>query len=295
MSDHYTRITNGGSPLPRTAPVVGLLFGSCDETAIVIRDADDIPTDKSETASTQVSLHQAVFPLLRVVGWYRVAAASDSDKEPVTAHDLQLTQQLSKQYCDASDASDANTNTNTFIFALLQVQTSNSNTDELPLTLYKFDNTNATVLQAVKDSKLQTADAERIAVERVMREQPQTSDPRTAANADLQTSVAAIQDRLLMIAKYLQHVQEASSNECASAADLALVRRCQSLLLRPMAPAPVLPTKSNGIQQLALLTTTLDAVQEYADHFRVIHEAAGNASSSSSMSTRMSSREARLY
>ena len=270
MSDQFTRITCGGSALPKDAPVVGLLFGrrqyltfaeattttpkaatakqsskknnhktSRDDddddddvtkkktttatsaaagclfwTQIV--DADDIPTDRSETAKIQVSLHKAVFPQHEVVGWYRVG----SENEP-TSEDLVLTQELKSHYLLSSTETTSTTTTTTttttnqpFFFALLQVRpssvqdsaapvagatnkgnksSSNNNTmkddnnnndddedddDELPLNLYEVQQD---VLVGVEDWSLETSEAERIAVERVVREKPQQDLMKTTS------------------------------------------------------------------------------------------------------------------
>ena len=87
MSDQFTRISCGGSPLEKDAPVVGLLFGNKDNGVLQIQDADDIPTDTLDTTTLQVGLHRAVFPQHSVVGWYRVAL----DDEQPSPSDLQTT------------------------------------------------------------------------------------------------------------------------------------------------------------------------------------------------------------
>lgn len=113
MSDQNARVTCDGSPLPSNDPVVGPLLGWYGTTTpmaaaaagtststtgwLRITDANDIPINCSDTAATQVSLHQAVFPQQKVVGWYRVAtstitmdsselAAAVSNDEPLFLH-----------------------------------------------------------------------------------------------------------------------------------------------------------------------------------------------------------------
>lgn len=159
MSDQYTRITCGGTPLSTTTPVVGLLFGTyhhelCDipntgsnpssnkkdnTTTLMIQvnvmDADEIPVTQSETeivtATTQISLHQAVFDKHVVVGWYRVSTTSSSsnkqddvDDDGPTYDDLRITKELKEHYQnnDATTTNDMKNNNNPFIFALLQVE-----------------------------------------------------------------------------------------------------------------------------------------------------------------------------
>ena len=289
MSDQFTRITCGGSALPRDAPVVGLLFGRCllpasatttttmttgsssssskkkknhptttnstntslsasSNTIVQIIDADDIPTDRSETAKLQISLHQAVFPQHEVVGWYRVQQGSsggsgsgsgsgsgngttNNEAEP-TLEDWQLTQELKTHYYtntegDASsavvDMNAATCSENPFFFALLQVRpptkpedsglvgttkSNNNNTmkdddddnnnnnnkndedndDELPLTLYEVQKD---VLVGIEDWSLETSEAERIAVERVVREKPQPNLWKTMTKTTMMTTTIA--------------------------------------------------------------------------------------------------------
>jgi COP9 signalosome complex subunit 6 len=142
MADQYTRISTGGSPLDKNAPVVGLLFGLVDEDSgvgvttttsipsttaassstgvsmldsslphqqvIQIRDADDIPVDISDVSKLQVDLHTAVFPKHKVVGWYR--ATIEHDEEP-SSDDLAVMKTLKAHYAPSSP----------FCFCLLQV------------------------------------------------------------------------------------------------------------------------------------------------------------------------------
>ena len=102
ISDHQTRITTGGgktSPLSspsistnassvthktsqsNSIPIIGLLFGYKNGVSITIVDAEEVeyPDDQSDdddekhqTIQTKIELHQKVFPMHQVVGWYRV-------------------------------------------------------------------------------------------------------------------------------------------------------------------------------------------------------------------------------
>lgn len=120
MSDHFTRVTTGGSPMPKQAPVVGLLFGHTNDATrekdttssntggidassssyfaagetkhhslLSIVDAEDIPLAEPVPA---VDLHQAVFPKNVVVGCYRVTLA---ESQP-TAADIRQVQALAR-------------------------------------------------------------------------------------------------------------------------------------------------------------------------------------------------------
>ena len=91
ISDHYTRVSTGGSVLPRTAATVGLLFGQTESrssshskaisTTIVIIDAEEVETSADPSTltdvqmthiKTKIELHQKVFPQHEVVGWYKI-------------------------------------------------------------------------------------------------------------------------------------------------------------------------------------------------------------------------------
>jgi len=160
MSDQYTRVTCGGTPLPKRAPVVGLLFGkelaadlgssttaaaktktassAVHRLRLQVTDAEDIPVDSSDAAAMQVSLHRAVFPQHAVVGWYRVASSSsspertnaaasaDAQAQP-TAEDLVTTQKLQLHYrassgdnTESGTPSSSSSSSLPFLFALLQ-------------------------------------------------------------------------------------------------------------------------------------------------------------------------------
>jgi hypothetical protein len=305
------------------------------ENELRILDADDIPTDLSENATIVVNLHQAVFPMHSVLGWYRVSATDDG---PV-ANDLLLTRQLQQHYknhghekdagaeavTSATDTAGEDTDT-PFVFALLQVPppstaaagsgktaADSDKDEELPLTLYQLfdpaspsgsaaatsaENTNA-VLIGLDHWNLATSEPERIAVERVVREQPQESGGDAAGpqnsmyvskTSSLQYSLQAIQERLAVLAHFLEET-------AAGRVPLnhSLLRDVQGLMcqLGPIAAAkntaqvhsaPTADTaststdsldldseSSNILQQLAILGKTVDAVTGYTEKFRIVH------------------------
>lgn len=274
MSDQFTRITSGGSPLPSDAPVVGLLFGSLDDSQVLqIRDADDIPTEISDATKTQVDLHRAVFPQHTVVGWYRV---SDSDDEP-TSSDLQLTKQLKEHYAASSP----------FCFCLLQfdveesqsvLTTSSTIQEELPINLYELHSVNGNwVLLGLSNWQLETSEPERIAVERVMKEQPPEAtktDPYTSRMKSLQHSFLSMKDRIQILVDFLDQTQQGTIPFNPS-----LLRQVQSLLysLGPLsscasAAAPTVQSDALLLSHLAMIAKAVSAVQSYTGKFRVVHE-----------------------
>ena len=327
MSDQYTRISLGGSALATTAPVVGLLFGKLQEKDdaknlyyhLQVKDADDIPTDDSETAKTQVSLHQAVYPDLAVVGWYRVVSSTD-DSEP-TVQDLQLTQQLQQLYqvphfvycvLEAA-ANDLDKKQKAKTKDAFGVSSDADDDDDLPFNLYQLSEN---VLKACEHWNLDTAAAERIAVERVMREKPQqqqsqqtsTSTLRPTENrfehhaSELAHSLRAIQERVAVLEGFLLKVQQQQQEGWQTPPPFSLLRKVQSVLLQ-MGPL-ARPSGTNGsqsadssaattaltlpcsLEHLAALCHTVDACQLYVDKFRVVQEATAAVATQRSSSSK---------
>jgi hypothetical protein len=290
MSDQYTRISCGGSPLDKDAPVVGLLFGAKDDHNVVqIRDADDIPTEISEASTLQVDLHRAVFPQHSVVGWYRV---SQSDEEP-TPSDLHITQQLKENYAPASP----------FCFCLLQVEdttttaASNNGNDkkvpatddtngttssstlnqELPINLYELhDVETMTILLGLSNWHLETSDPERIAVERVMKssndDSSNGSNNYVTHTQSVQHSLTSMKERIQLLIRFLEDTQQGTIPP-----NFSLLRQVQGLMysLGPLGTAAGTTSDQEDaelLSHLAAVAKTVSAVQSYTDKFRVMHE-----------------------
>ena len=275
MSDQYTRVTCGGSPLDKNDPVVGLLFGEVLDGILQIKDADDIPTDRSEGSTLQVALHRAVFPQHSVVGWYRVS--KDDEEDEPTSQDLQVTQELLQHYADP------------MIFCLLQVQNNNNNNhsfkettkgpnntlQELPISLYEL-HSNGAVFLGLQHWQLETSEPERIAVERVMREEPlqqtQKSSFLTKVQS-MQNSLSNMKERIQILMEYLQNVQTGTlpSNPTLSRDVQGIVD-----MLGPLsALTHEVPTDQESailLSHLAAIAKTTSTVQAYTDKFRLMHE-----------------------
>ncbi|KAL9187082.1 hypothetical protein ACHAXT_010802 [Thalassiosira profunda] len=125
ISDHHTRVVAGGSALPPSAPVVGLLFGYCAAgsgaghwTSIPWRDVSIVDAEEMEYPAPgegdgserqaavlqKIELHQTVFPHHKVVGWYRVqkgdGAATGADGAAPSEEDLRMNQTEMQRYCN---------------------------------------------------------------------------------------------------------------------------------------------------------------------------------------------------
>jgi len=322
MSDQYTRVSSGGSPLDKTAPVVGLLFGLSDdpnpettaasttsETAkegsfVQVLDADDIPVEVSDASKVQVDLHKAVFPKHKVVGWYRVVSPAENEDIEPTPEDLSITQVLKKHY--TSSESDF------FCFCLLKVQqprtdpetvgddemkTEDSAADtlnkELPINLYELHDLNesTTVLLGLSDWQLETSPAERLSVERVMKERPSNdfgSDGGASTNASsnpyvleakaMQHSLVSMKDRVRVLATYLEEVKDGKRE-----LDPALLRKIQQLVCS-LGPLSSLAASTNQgeeedvqlLAHLAIVARTVNTIQSYTEKFRVMNESRTN-------------------
>jgi len=331
MSDQYTRITSGGSPLDKTAPVVGLLFGSSsvrkcansspqsattpnpdtkEKEFVEVFDADDIPVEVSDASIEQVNLHKAVFPMHKVVGWYRVVAPAENEDIEPTPEDLSITKKLKQHY--ASLESDF------FCFCLLKVQAkqaqpteqgsgddemktedSTDATDtlskELPINLYKLHNLNeqVTVMLGLSNWQLETSPAERLSVERVMKERPSDefgmdgngdSGANTSCNPYLieakamQHSLASMKDRIQVLVSYLRDVQEGKREM-----DNGLMRMIQQIVHSFGPLSSLAGATSEGEEEdvellahLAIVARTVNTIQSYTEKFRVMNESRNN-------------------
>jgi len=298
MSDQYTRITSGGSPLPDNSPVVGLLFGTTpndeeEEEKWQVLDADDIATEVSESTQQQISLHQAVFPQHSVVGWYRVTS---SDTEPV-AEDLQTTQKLQQHFSTLSSTTMTNTTNKPFVFCFCQVKntttagydhendddaiiqdsndTSNDNNDSmipenddsLPITLYQVADD---VLLAIDDWKLETSETEKIAVETVLREKPRQESGFLSAVNSMESAVQKMKDRLTILIQFLEDTDHGKLPY-----QPRLMRQVQSVVCH-MALLTANEAPPNGVEDwllhMAVAAKTVKAVQGYTEKVKLVQE-----------------------
>lgn len=260
MSDQYTRISCGGSPLSKDDPVVGLLFGTARDGTVKIIDADDIPTEVSDATKQQIALHQAVFPQHAVVGWYRVSV----DNQP-TANDVQLTQTLKQHFAPEGR----------FVFSLLQVK---ADSEALPLSLYELDTTGTSpVLIGTENWELEASEAERIGVERVVREQTRSNqensqDTYSAYGSQVTTiqhSLDSMNERLALLIAYLENTEKGEIPP-----NPTLLRQVKALVcqLGPLMAKPSTDENPMLLSHMAVVAKTVRAVQSYTDKFRSIYE-----------------------
>lgn len=249
MSDQFTRITTGGSPLPKDAPVVGLLFGLLDDDGLLqVLDAEEIPTDLSETTKSQISLHQAVFPQHIVVGWYRVSTESTPN-----SNDLEIAKRLTEHFGSH--------------FLLCFTQT-NGDVDSLPMTLYSVEND---VLVALDDWKLETSEAEKIAVETVVRQQPESSSGYVTHLSSVEQALQKLKDRLDVLVHFLQDTHDGKIPF-----DPSLMRHVSGVVMQ-LGPLIASNPEPKGMEEawlphLAVAAKAVQTVQGYTEKVRLLQE-----------------------
>jgi len=287
MSDQYTRITCGGSPLPKDAPVVGLLFGSSsDDDSLAVLDADDVPLHAApqDKIQLQVGLHQAVFPTHQVIGWYRVSP----DPTP-TMQDLETSIQLAKLYPSAllfcatqvgSESEKPKAN------AKLPAKPSQkdgkipcgTSTSSPLMVLYQLED-NVLVAMDEKAWALETSEAEQIAVERVVRQQQRnhSSSSYVSHVETVQESLSQMQQRIQILILYLQQTKEGKIQP----PNHTLLRQVNELVcqLGPILAASentTPPPTSNLLLQLAVVAKTVQTIHGYAEKHSKVDESKAN-------------------
>mmetsp|Transcript_7322 Transcript_7322/g.12763 ORF Transcript_7322/g.12763 Transcript_7322/m.12763 type:complete len:263 (+) Transcript_7322:70-858(+) len=251
MSDNFTRVTTGGSPFGKDAPVVGMLFGEEEEGSLKIIDAEDIPPDSSALMKQQVELHQAVFDQHAVLGWYRV---TKDDVQP-TSDDVATTQALSKVYGEK------------IIFCFMQVT---SDKESLPISLFELE---SDVLVGIESWKVETSEAEKIAVEKVVRELPQSKDRSAYVInvSSMQDAMGRLKERLQIM---IQFLEDTAAKKIPFQPDI--MRQVQQVLCQMGPLLTSTPTKAphsdEWMSHMAVTAKTLQVVQGYTEKFRLVQE-----------------------
>jgi len=246
--------------LSSDAPVVGLLFGH----DYVVEDAVDIAWDdrNSGSTSTKINLHKAVFPMQRVLGWYRVGDAPNEE-------DLKYTKQLQEQQkCSIA-------------FCLMQASGTSWMEDELPVTIYELQSSDS-VLVALS-LELGSTEPERIAIERVLSQKAPTDNELDTSLKNLQDTLKALEERINILVDFLQrtHSGEIPLNR-------TLLQQVQELVQQ----LPILSAKSNFDEEfakeqedvvlmsyVATIAKTACAVKSYTEKFLLIYDNLANRES----------------
>jgi len=239
ITDHFTRVSMGGTPMPTNAPAVGLLFGHCHQgqtSTVSIMDSLDIEYSLSLNDEAQISgnenntqqeytfgglskeqkdrhknsivdkikLHQKVFPMRKLVGWYRVFSSSDTkelgepsqtDLQIQTSFFSKLIQRLSPDLSsplfllmNLSGAIDQTQQQKDAIEEDLQEAELPINIFESVIDTENYDSSTSSSPSVVfvnVDFELDTFEPERIAVEKVLKSQPNAATHTSGTNYTL--------------------------------------------------------------------------------------------------------------
>lgn len=208
ISDHYTRVSTGGSVLPPTSACIGLLFGQTESNALsnvhntlTIIDAEEVETSSDHSLTplqmsnikTKIELHQKVFPQHQVVGWYKITQHEQQQSNNGNGEDVDILPNPQDVKIHNGWIREFNPQP---IFLLMNssakkvYKSKSGNTEgedameklerdeELPLALYEIMSTSTTCSGGGgsafinMDFELETFGPERIAVETVFRTKP---------------------------------------------------------------------------------------------------------------------------
>ena len=150
---------------------------------------------------------------------------------------------------------------------------------ELPINLYDLHAVEgSSVLLGISNWQLETSEPERVAVERVMKEQPIAVDGNPSQSAyvsqakSVQHSLGSMKERVLFLISFLEETQQGKIPPNHS-----LLRQVQ-MLVYSLGPLGTAASSSDGgsdadvLTHLAAVAKTVQAVQNYTDKFRLMHE-----------------------
>jgi hypothetical protein len=187
----------------------------------------DVPESAFDTV---VALQMAVYPHQQVVGWYRVGTSSQN----ITGEDLKTSRQLQARFPEARYLVTLDGKSNVAVFEL-------------------EDGSSVSSVLINTEFSLDTTTAERIAVERLLRE-----DKGPAKIAQMDNSIDVLVDRIDTLLTYL-----ASGEKC----DPSNLRRIQSVICN----ARLLRATKDpvaDIEGLAVLADTVALAKAYTETSR---------------------------
>jgi COP9 signalosome complex subunit 6 len=159
--DHYTRVSTGGSKLPTSAPVFGLLFGvRTSEAGVSICDSVDINYTYTEDSvsilpgevDSKSKLWTAVFTTYKLIGWYSFGNEINAMHNQVHEHISGFTQDP--------------------IFMLIN-QEIVEESGVLPLKVYKINSQTPSQNQFVEvEFVIETTDIEKISLDHITKSTP---------------------------------------------------------------------------------------------------------------------------
>ena len=234
VSDHFTRVSVGGSRQGAGSPVVGLLFGMQRGLEVDVVDAIEVHLTEATKVDAPFleqskALYTEVYEDRDLVGWYAVAPAP-------TANHLALHEEFVK-YNESP------------LFLLMDPQPQ-PDAKDLPIQVYETEVHDLKTVFATVPFQLETTQTERVAMEAVAQTGCTDRELMLDAHvASLDTSLKTLSARVRVLRDYLAAVRAGSV-----AADHSLLRKLGALCDR-------LPSlKSDGAFEEAFLRDYNDAL-----------------------------------
>jgi len=198
VSDHLTRVKLGGSKQPKTAPVMGLLFGTQSDTLEVsIADATEVAYDEKTLKMDeaylrkQVELYTAVYKDKELLGWYAVAARAGPEHLALHKDFLKFNEAPLFLMMDPAPATGQDQKT-------------------LPISIFEYElhvvDDAPTMLFVGVPYTLETLQAEQIAMESVTKNSSGGESETAAVYESLDQSLKTLSRRVERIAAYLDKV-----------------------------------------------------------------------------------------
>jgi hypothetical protein len=196
--DHFTRVTTGGSKLPASAPVYGLLFGTRNDEVCSICDSVDINyTYEGQQMhilpgeiESKVKLWTAVFTTYKLVGWYGFGAGISADHNKFHGVIAQYTEDPA--------------------FLLIN-QSALTNVEELPLNVYiagEGSNEGSSGLRPVHFI-IETSEVEKVALDHITKSTPVPGlSSLEVKNQSTLTSLQILDNKVGTIVETLRAMQE---------------------------------------------------------------------------------------
>lgn len=202
ICDHYTRVAAGGSRMASNSPVIGLLFGVQDGLDISIIDATDAIYDvvggvvilNSPEIEKKKRLFTAVFASYELLGWYTLTNGNQVLPVHMTIHRDMMAFNEAPLF-------------------LLMNHAPDPDAKQLPLSIYEAE------MHIIQDMptqifvdiafKLETAQAERVAVDQITKVIP-TEGVSTleVQNQSLITSLRILEKKITVITGLIKSMQD---------------------------------------------------------------------------------------
>lgn len=231
--DHFTRVSTGGSKLPKEAPVYGLLFGVRTDCNVSVCDSVDINYTCSMLSQggvlistneieNKVKLWTAVFTSYQLIGWYAFGDA-------LLAEHLYVHNEVCR--CTASDSP---------ILLLInqspQAITADRESDSLPIKVFHSSSGSAVVTDlsmfCETSFQMETSDIEKLSLEQIIKSVPVHGlSTLEVQNQALLSSLTILDRKVAVIIETLKSLQDRGSSSSSTPADQTLLRAASKICL----------------------------------------------------------------